>query len=110
MAEDAAADPETPEPSPLTREGSDTLPITVDPPTPDAFREALLRERRAWVVEHHRDGRQVVRRWEASKMSASSNVLGNLRSRPRYRKGACKLLGIESLFVPIRRPWRPDSW
>ena len=67
---DAAADPEIPEPSPSTREGSNTLPITLDPPSAAAFREALLRERRAWIVENHRDGRQVVRRWEAGNISA----------------------------------------
>jgi len=80
------------------------LPITLDPSPTKAFREALMREKRAWIVEHHRDGRTVVRRWEAGKMSATSNVIGNLRSRPRYRKGAWKQLGIQSLIVYIKRP------
>jgi len=82
----------------------DVLPITLDPSPTKAFREALMREKRAWIVEHHRDGRTVVRRWEAGKMSATSNVIGNLRSRPRYRKGAWKQLGIQSLIVYIKRP------
>ena len=38
---------------PEPQEG-DTLPITFDPPLPEAFKEALLRERRAWIAEVHR--------------------------------------------------------
>ena len=34
----------------------------------------------------------------------SSNVIGNLRSRPRYRRSAWKRLGIQSLVVSINRP------
>ena len=82
----------------------DVLPIRLIPSPAESFREALLREKRAWIVETHRDGRQVVRRWEAGNMSAASNVIGNLRTRPRYRKGAWKQLGIESLTVSIQRP------
>ena len=82
----------------------DVLPITLDPSPATAFREALMREMRVWIVEHHRDGRTVVRRWEAGNMSATSNVIGNLRSRPRYRKEAWKELGIQSLSISIQRP------
>ena len=98
------ADPEPPEPVPPPRSKAETLPITLDPPSPDAFRDALLRERRAWIVEIHRDGRKVGRLWDARNMSLSSNVIGNLRSRPRYRRNAWKRLGIQSLVVSIERP------
>ena len=81
----------------------DVLPITLDPSPARAFREALLREGRARIVENHRDGRIVVRRWEAGNMSETSNVLGNLPSRPRSRKGAWRQLGIQSLRVSIER-------
>ena len=87
---------------PEPQEG-DTLPITFDPPLPEAFKEALLRERRAWIAEVHRDGRRTEHRWEVRNMSESSNVIGNLRSRPRYRKGAWQREGIQSLIVSIRR-------
>ena len=82
----------------------DVLPINLDPSPAKAFLEALMREKRAWIVEHHRDGRTVVRRWEAGNMSATSDVVRNLRSRPSYRKGAWKQLGIQSLNVYIKRP------
>ena len=81
-----------------------TLPITLNPPTVEAFRDALLREKCAWIVETYRDGRKTVRRWDASNMSETSNVIGNLRSRPQYRAGAWQRNGIESLRASIRKP------
>ena len=77
--------------------------ITLDPPTAEAFKDALLRKREARIFEIHRDGRTIELRWNASNMSESSNVIGNLRSRPRYRKGAWQREGIQSLIVSIRR-------
>ena len=57
---------DSPEERRSAREG-DVLSITLDPSPAKTFREALRREGRAWIVEHHRDGRTVVRRWEAGK-------------------------------------------
>ena len=82
----------------------DILPITLDPPTGAAFKDALLREREARIFEIHRDGRTIELRWDARNMSESSNVVGNLRSRPRYRRGAWKRLGIQSLTVSVQQP------
>ena len=36
----------------------DVLPISLNPSPAESFRKALLREKRAWIVEAHRDGRQ----------------------------------------------------
>ena len=80
----------------------DTLPITLDPPTAEAFKDALLRRREARIFEIYRDGRTIERRWNANNMSESSNVVRNLRSRPRYRRGAWKRLGIQSLTVSVK--------
>ena len=82
----------------------DVLPFSLNPSPGERFWKALLREKHARMVETHRDGRQVVRRWEAGNMSAASNVIGNLRSRPRCRKRARKQPGIESLTVSTQRP------
>ena len=101
---DAEANPEPAEPTPPSRSSVETLPITLGPPSPDAFRNALLRERRAWIVEIRRDARKVERFWDARNMSLSSNVFGNLRSRSRFRTSAWKRLGIQSLVVSIKRP------
>ena len=97
----APAEPREPEANP-NREA--VLPISLEPSPAEAFRKALLRTKCAWIVETHRDGRRVARPWEARNISATSNVIGNLRSRPRYRKGEWKRLGIESLTVSIQRP------
>ena len=89
--------------SSANRQEGDVLPIKLNPPMP-AFRDALLREREARIFEMHRDGRTIERRWDAGNMSESSNVVGNLRSRPRYRRGAWKRLGIQSLTVSVKQP------
>lgn len=93
-----------PESPPVVRRAGETLPITLDPPAVAAFKDALLRKGEARILEIHRDGRTIERRWNATNMSESSNVLGNLRSRPRYRSGAWKPLGIQSLAVSVRQP------
>ena len=98
-----ASGPESDAP-PVVRRAGETLPITLDPPTVEAFRNALLRKGEARILEIHRDGRTIERRWNASSMTERSNVLGNLRSRPRYRSGAWKPLGIQSLAVSVRLP------
>ena len=108
LPEDLDDGPESdPEPSgfiPGNPAIGDTLPITLDPPTAEAFKDALLRKREARIIEIHRDGRTIARRWDARNMSESSNVVGNLRSRPRYRRGAWKRLGIQSLTVSVQQP------
>lgn len=81
-----------------------TLPITLDPPNSQDFLEALLLARVAWIEEFYADGRKEVHRWDAPRMSRSSNVLGNLRSRPRYRQGNWQKVGIASLRVSLTRP------
>ena len=78
------------------------LPITFDLPTAEAFNDTLLRKREARIFETCRDGRTIERRWNASNMSESSNVLGYLRSRPQYRRATWKRLGILSLTVSIK--------
>ena len=52
----------------------------------------------------YNDGREEVRRWDASRMSGSSNVIGNLRSRPEFRAGNWQRNGIVSLRVSLERP------
>ena len=85
----------------------DALPIELDPSSENVFLKELLRTKRAWIVEMYRDGRREERLWDAPKMSSSSNVIGNLRSRPRYRAGERQRLGIVSLRVSIEKPREP---
>lgn len=90
--------------APTAQADADALPIVLDPTPESTFRTALLRQRHAWIVEVYRDGRREIRCWNAARMSESSGVLGNLRTRPRYRKGAWEPLGLKSLIVSIRNP------
>ena len=85
------------------------LPITLDPQNSSDFLDALLCTKEAWLEVSYSDGRKEVRRWDASLMSASSNVIGNLRSRPEFRSGAWQKNGISSLRVSVERPRNKDA-
>ena len=78
-----------------------SLPILLEPPDPGQFLDALLRTREAWIEVSYQDGRQEVRRWDAARMSPSSNVIGNLRSRPEFRAGEWQRRGITSVRVRL---------
>ena len=47
------------------------------------------------------DGRVEQQTWHANRMSADSNVIGNLRSRPAFRAGAWQQNGISSVEVSV---------
>ena len=80
------------------------LPITLVPSPAEIFRKALMRTKQAWILVKYRDGREEVRRWTAPRISATSNIIGNLRSRPEFQGGAWRQNGIASVRVSIRRP------
>ena len=67
---------------PIRTGQASTLPITLEPADSGDFLDALLRTKEAWIEESYTDGRKEVRRWDAPRMRPSSNVIGNLRSRP----------------------------
>ena len=102
----------TPAPSanPTRRAGQGSiLPITLEPQNSLDFLAALLRTKEAWFEVSYNDGRKEVRRWDAPRMSPSSNVIGNLRSRPEFRAGNWQNKGIASLRVSIERPRSEDA-
>ena len=83
---------------------SPTLPITLDPPNSADFLDALLRTKKAWIEVTYQDGRTEVKPWNAGNMSPTSNVIGNLRSRPEFRNGAWQRNGLASVRAAIERP------
>ena len=85
------------------------LPITLDPENSADFLAALIRTKEAWLEVSYSDGSKEVRRWDASLMRPSSNVIGNLRSRPEFRSGTWQDNGIASLRVSIERPGSEDG-
>ena len=54
------------------------------------------------MTTYYMDGDVASRRWDASRMSSTSNVIGNLRSRPEYRNPRWRQLGISRVLVTIR--------
>ena len=78
-----------------------TLPITLEPANSEDFLSALLRTKKAWIEVRYKDGRKEVRPWNATRMKSTSNVRGNLRSRPEFRNRAWQENGIASLRVSI---------
>jgi hypothetical protein len=99
---------ESERPTPRTSAHRDTegpkLPITLEPRNAEDFKTALLRTQEAWIEVSYQDGRKEVNRWNAARMQSTSNVQGNLRSRPEFRNGAWQENGIVSVRVTIEHP------
>ena len=81
--------------------GGPTLPIVLEPPDPGEFLEALLLTKEAWIEVSYQDAHREVRRWDAARMTPSSNVIGNLRSRPEFRAGEWQRRGITGILVRL---------
>ena len=77
------------------------LNIELNPNNPNEFKSALLQKKGAWITVTYRDGKSTKEYWNANNMTESSNVLGNLRSRPNFRNGKWQQLGISKVMVSI---------
>lgn len=77
--------------------------ITLDPADPDIFKQELLASKIAVIETFYTDGRVEQKKWNASKFSASSNVFGNLRSRPEYRSGNWQSRSIAKVHVKVEK-------
>ena len=78
-----------------------SLPISLVPSDPVTFKQELLRSRVAEIVTTFSDGRIETRIWRAANFSSSSNVIGNLRSRPNFRAGQWEARGIAKVTVRV---------
>lgn len=90
--------------TPRTKRGP-TLPIELIPPSKDEFKERLLAAGRAEISEYYEDGRIEKREWTlktSGGFSASSDPIGNLRSKPQYRPAAWRAAGIVRLEVEVK--------
>lgn len=85
----------------ITEIPDDLLPITLEPSPSAEFKRHLLASRRAEITIFFNDGRVGNRTWDASNISETSNVMGNLRSRPEFRQGAWQGSGIVKVHVRI---------
>ncbi len=80
------------------------LPITLDPSPSVLFKKALLIARQAWITIHYADGSTRMTRWKADNITETTNIKGNLRSRPEFRQGKWQQLGIERVSISISQP------
>ena len=79
----------------------DLLPITLTPSNPTNFKEELLASNKAEIQCYYSDGRVESKPWNASRFSATSSVMGNLRSRPEFRAGKWQSHGIVKVHVKV---------
>ncbi len=80
---------------------NDVLPISLDPPRPEDFKARLLERREAIIEVLYRDGTVERRLWKASRFGETSNVFGNIRSRPEFRQGVWQSSSIVKVNVRL---------
>jgi hypothetical protein len=90
--------------APHSKATDTALPISLDPPDKEAFKAALLATKQAEIDVVYNDGHVVTEAWDAQKFGPTSSVLGNLRSRPKFRVGAWQAAGIVELRVRVVQP------
>lgn len=86
---------------PRVYSGSDVLPISLVPARPADFKVRLLERKEAVVEVLYGNGSVDSRPWNASRFSESSNLFGNLRSRPEFRQGVWQESGIVKVRVRV---------
>lgn len=82
---------------------NDKLEIQLNPASESEFRRMLLLKKTAYITTFYHDGTSNQKKWDATKFTETSNVLGNLRSRQEFRKGNWQKLGIEKVYVSIEK-------
>jgi hypothetical protein len=87
----------------VTKSRTDYLPITLEPGDPELFKQELLITKLAEIETTYKDGRIETKNWNAANFGVSSNVFGNLRSRPEFRSGNWQDKDIVKVHVRIKR-------
>jgi hypothetical protein len=77
------------------------LPIELIPNNNEVFLETLLKMKSATINTFYINGTKGSKIWKASRMTANSNVIGNLRSRQEYRNGNWQAANIIKVVVEI---------
>jgi hypothetical protein len=86
-----------------TSRARESLPVTLEPANPEDFKSQLLASRQAKLIVFYDDGSSETRPWNARRFSQTSNVLGNLRSRPEFRQGEWQKYGIVKVHAVALR-------
>ena len=77
------------------------LPIELIPNNNEVFLETLLKTKSATITTFYKNGTKESKIWNAERMTANSNVIGNLRSRPEFRNGNWQKANIEKVVVEV---------
>jgi hypothetical protein len=85
----------------LTDGDAEILEIRLDPQNPDDFRNALIKSKRANITTFFSNGETKTSEWKADRITTSSNIVGNLRSRPEFRSGNWQKNGISRVLVQV---------
>ena len=80
---------------------SDTLQIQLYPEDADKFKELLLKHKTDLIKTFYNNKTPEIKEWITNEFSESSNVMGDLRSRPEFRQGNWQKLGITKVEVNI---------
>jgi hypothetical protein len=84
-------------------DNTEVLRFEFDPSPHDMFRARLLETKMARMTIHYKDGHTEDRIWNAANFKEDSNLLGNLRSRPEFRKGEWQRRKISWVSLKIIR-------
>lgn len=84
-----------------SKDSETILPIGLFPGDPAIFKKALLQSKKAEILVIFSDGSIQTKLWVVSRMSKTSNVIGNLRSRPEFRSGQWQKNGIQRIEVHV---------
>ena len=77
------------------------LPIELNPNNNEVFLETLLKTKSATITTFYKNGTKESKIWNAERMTANSNVIGNLRSRPEFRNGNWQKANIIKVVVEV---------
>jgi hypothetical protein len=86
------------------RSNGASLPIALVCRPDRNFKDELLRQRHAWITVEYANARKETKLWTADKLTADSNIIGNLRSRPEFRNGTWQSHGIVKVVVTLDPP------
>lgn len=81
--------------------GRDVLPIFLNPSDPAEFRHAFIAKGYAIMSIYFANGQVKEDEWLCQRFGPSSNVIGNLRSKKKFRSGEWQQLGITKVIVKI---------
>lgn len=86
-----------------------SLPIELIPNDSENFLQILLKTKEAEIITYYQNGTKDSKKWNASNMTAKSNVIHNLRSRPEFRNPNWQKANIVKVVVEVNKNNKEDA-